>query len=1107
MNRFKIITLVCAFAVLVPCLVFALPGAHDPKSGLGYKCNSCHNANKTYGESDATYSSNVCLQCHTTAVAGITPKSKFTFEAEDYSNPYKTTNNTRANAYQTSHKWFGSITSANARSAGVVAPIDTTANGLNKSNFPKGFLFCNRCHNVHGNTGVQSLVYPYLRVPNDTDQMCLNCHRLLNTKDQTLGSHPVNVSYSSATAKQQIFNGTLLNPPVINAANPTGQVKLIKGLVICSTCHGLHNTDSRTSTLDPYSSNQAFGQLSSSKGYLLRVDARGKSANATNICTNCHAKKIAHNKYGQNVQCNDCHSGHVLYDAAAVTTAEKLPNVALVRRYLQYSAAGRINKRIFYRYTGSTTKEFFSTATGKGICQSCHNPPNTTNTHFDNTKGGSFPSVTDTEHRNCSSCHAHDNLTDGSFSWALGTNCVSACHGSPPINDGTGTGSKNPGYSNYSESSTPHASHAEGTGSYYAFSCNQCHKGADPTMNPLLHNYVQVFINKTGAGILPGPSATYTPASGAPSTCNTVYCHSNGNGSYINGQGTVKWGSHTKNSIIGKANECTTCHDVSHIAPAPTGSHAKHVFSSLSGVGGRGYGCASCHAGTVSNNTTLISRNGGKHVNGLKDVQYPQVFPAYGTSGNSCSAVYCHSNGKGTYSGTTPVWGTASTGSCGKCHDVTSPPIGTNGGINAHFTHVSSVSGKAWGPGFTGAATVQCAFCHTYTGDLAATHVDGTVDAPTSNCTNQCHRNGTPTWTDASRLACQSCHDLYVSYDSRPGFNNISAPRKVMATFTALGHGNYGSPSKYVCIDCHDQNSKHISGKRGDSNRLGATYEAAQNNLCSSCHSNAGTVTNANRRITVSHVTTQGGAGNSLCSTCHDVHGTANYASVVSSIKFSPLSAAVVFSKPSSARGFINTTTRRGFCQVCHTVTNHFRRGVIEPTSGINGQGTDHSGFLDTQNCLTCHAHINGTFSFKPSGGICNSCHGYPPVPTLGAMGHLNNYSTARLQNYSGGGGVHAVAGHLPATIKMTNGWNADCKKCHYDSTNHTMNTSLWGAVNSTATRKTNVNVVVDPKYKFNSTKSLDESRYVKATPGNSGSCSNVSCHFQKTPRWGGAEK
>ncbi len=1092
MNRFKIITLVCAFAVLVPCLVFALPGAHDPKSGLGYKCNSCHNSGTTYGEADATYSSNVCLRCHSVGGA-VAPKSKFTFEIEDYSNPYKTTNNTRANAYQTSHKWFGSVTSAKAKSAGVMSPIDTTANGLNKSNFPKGALFCNRCHNVHGSTGPQSTAYPYLRVPNDTDQMCLNCHRLLNTKDQTLGTHPVNVSYSSATAKAKIANGTLLASPVVNAANPTGQVKLIKGLVICSTCHGVHNTDSRTSTLDPYSSNQTFGQLSSSKGYLLRVDARGKSADATNICTNCHAKKFAHNKNSQNVQCNDCHSGHVMYDAAAVTTAEKLPNVALVRRYLQYSTTGRVNKRIFYRYTGAANKEFYN-ATGFGVCQSCHNPPSVDpNNHYN--LNGTFPN---SSHLICNSCHTHENIS-GSFSYGVGSNCVSACHGSPPVNDNTaGFGSKNPGYSNYSEASTPHASHASGTGYYYNYACAQCHKGSDPAM-PII-DYAQVFKNVTGHGIIPGSAASYTHVVGSPSTCNTVYCHSNGNGSYINGQNAVKWGTHKKDTIIGKANECTTCHDVSHIAPAPTGSHAKHVFSSLSGVGGKGYGCASCHAATVSDNTTLLSRLNSTHVNGVKDVQYSQLPPAVGTA---CSAIYCHSNGKGTYSGTTPVWGTPSTGACETCHNVASPPIGTNGGINAHFTHVSSVSRKAWGPGFTGAATVQCAFCHTYTGDLDATHVNGTVDAPPSNCTNQCHRNGTPTWTDASRLACQSCHDLNVSYDSRPGFNNISAPRKVMATFTAQGHGNYGTPSKYVCTDCHDQNSKHISGKRGDSNRLGAAYEAAQNNLCSSCHSNAGVVTPVGRRISVSHVTTLGGAGNSLCSTCHDVHGTGNYASVVSSIKYNLLSSAVVFSKPSSARGFINTTTRRGLCQVCHTVTNHFRRGVIEPANGFNGAGTDHSGFVATQNCLTCHAHINATFSFKPSGGICNSCHGYPPVPNMGTMGHQNNYSTARLQNYSGGGGVHALPGHLPVTIKMTNGWNADCKKCHYDSTQHTMNTSLWSAGNSTATRKTNISPLVDPQYKFNTTKTLDNSRYVKATSANSGACWNVSCHFQPTPRWG----
>jgi hypothetical protein len=325
-----------------------------------------------------------------------------------------------------------------------------------------------------------------------------------------------------------------------------------------------------------------------------------------------------------------------------------------------------------------------------------------------------------------------------------------------------------------------------------------------------------------------------------------------------------------------------------------------------------------------------------------------------------------------------------------------------------------------------------------------------------------------------------------------------------MTTYSTVGHGNYGSPAKFYCNNCHDNTTRHISGVRGDSNRLGA-YEAAQNNLCSFCHNDASVVTSVNRRNMETHVTVKSGPADSLCSSCHDVHGTTNYASVVMTIKYNTLSSAVSISYPASAANFINTGTQRGLCQVCHTETNHFRRNRNEATQGPTGP-TDHRAFNADTNCLSCHTHKGGTYAFYPVGGACDSCHGYPPVRTIaqGVAGFQNTWSSARLQNYSGGGGVHNVAGHIPATANASEGLNENCNKCHYD-VNHSMDTTKFADANNTETRKSNVNVVVDPRYRFSPSQTLDQSRYdgSKVTPGNTGNCSNVSCHFQKTQRWG----
>ncbi|WP_054696560.1 CxxxxCH/CxxCH domain-containing protein [Geotalea toluenoxydans] len=174
-----------------------------------------------------------------------------------------------------------------------------------------------------------------------------------------------------------------------------------------------------------------------------------------------------------------------------------------------------------------------------------------------------------------------------------------------------------------------------------------------------------------------------------------------------------------------------------------------------------------------------------------------------------------------------------------------------------------------------------------------------------------------------------------------------------------------------------------------------------------------------------------------------------------------------------------------GLCQVCHTKTKFFS----------NYTAPQHY----TSGCLDCHKHKSDktVYAFQPSGG-CDGCHGYPPVQTMQAgYGHMDNYSGARLQNYSGGGGAHDVAGHVLASAKATQVWT-NCLKCHYGS--DTSGNHMRGDY----TKPSTVNVQVDPKYKFDSklpitysgNKSDDRSLY------QSGTCSNVSCHFQASPKW-----
>jgi predicted CxxxxCH...CXXCH cytochrome family protein len=166
-----------------------------------------------------------------------------------------------------------------------------------------------------------------------------------------------------------------------------------------------------------------------------------------------------------------------------------------------------------------------------------------------------------------------------------------------------------------------------------------------------------------------------------------------------------------------------------------------------------------------------------------------------------------------------------------------------------------------------------------------------------------------------------------------------------------------------------------------------------------------------------------------------------------------------------------HATVAVGSCYSCHD-------NVV--AGGTNTTST----FVDNKK------HVNGTVE----GGKCNSCHGYPPVQTL--VG-LVNYSSAKLQNYSGGGGVHAVAGHLNPFIRQTAAFGTlgsaspGCVTCH-PSTSH----NQAGGAFLTA----NVQVTVDPQFKFDKNSAIVYNRTAGAK--STGTCSNVSCHFKPTPNW-----
>ena len=109
-----------------------------------------------------------------------------------------------------------------------------------------------------------------------------------------------------------------------------------------------------------------------------------------------------------------------------------------------------------------------------------------------------------------------------------------------------------------------------------------------------------------------------------------------------------------------------------------------------------------------------------------------------------------------------------------------------------------------------------------------------------------------------------------------------------------------------------------------------------------------------------------------------------------------------------------------GVCQVCHTLTGHWRadgtRAAIEVHSDYNGS-----------NCMQCHPHTEGFGITKSGGQDCTGCHRYP-------MGTRRQIVDRNADGTGTGGDFIRTSHHVrPSTGTVK---NQDCQVCH-DVTQH----------------------------------------------------------------------
>lgn len=1022
MNRsFILALLTMALIVMMSTAVYAFVAPHN------FSCDNCHSKQQAQTPMAAV---NGCLTCH--SVSG--QAARMPIERDAMSNvfgsytrsdmPKKGSKSSHSFMVRTPYDVRAMVTDStnSTLNAGYASPATNNLAGL---------MLCIRCHNAksNANTGTSK---PFLRLASSNDSLCLECHGQRNVTTANTGSHPVFYRAYSTVYK---LNTTAFRRVPLNA-NPYNRTSdlnnyLSAGKIVCSTCHATHYADSSSSTLDNRSTASGFalddnakglkGRLQDSKGYLLRTDQFGATSASINLCSNCHKETRNLNHNGAG-QNIQCEHCHAAH--VDYTGDASAPNLNLVRRDFSNMSTAKVK-------LGSNVKVIYNSATSlrfarvdnKGICQVCHTP----------TPGVAIHDVADTHKQDCLACHSHAN----GFSAAS----CNTCHGQPPMASYVGgpDGKASQSYT-LDESMTPHAIHASTSG--YSYGCNNCHyngtlAGSHNTSTP---TFSSVFLETAGSvGAVAGHTNVPADYNTTTKTCDNVYCHSNG----APRNGTITWKTSTpswengKDKIQGSASECTSCHE--NGATLNTNAHYKHVTSV-------GIKCSVCHSATVNAAGAIIDRT--KHANGVKDV-VSNASNTFNPVDASCTNS-CHMS-------STPVW--TGTVTCGSCHAVPE----TNG---AHNTHLTAANGP-----LLGTAQSACYNCHDTNGN--GKHANGVFDLKT--CT-PCHPGATPTWLNPASVTCSSCHTGTPSV-----IGSFTAPLK--ADNATLGHGKYALATQ--CTACHDATKAHIGAGPTEKRLL-----VAGNGLCNTCHTTAAGKGLPENRVDLyahgginpfTHYTSADDLVNiasvrsDACAGCHDTHGTSNLSSIRTTIN----GESVQFTNGST--GFRVTVANgngvyNGLCQVCHTKVKYFKRNAA-PDLNHNGG----------KNCLNCHSHKgipSAPYAFAPNGD-CGTCHGYPPVKTMTGFGTADNYLDAKLEDYSGGGGAHSVAGHLPMTIVKGAG-SSSCLNCHNDF-NNTHNNG------STPVKQNFVNVVVDPKFKFNNASSI---KYI----GNS--CSNVSCHFKPSPNW-----
>ncbi len=755
------------------------------------------------------------------------------------------------------------------------------------------------------------------------------------------------------------------------------------------------------------------------------------------------------NYIDMNLACSGCHT---VLDP--LTHAVTNPTGTTQEKY-----KARYNLQITLQSTDSTGSPFGNPVVG--ICFQCHS---TYQSHAGG-KGG------------CTDCH--DEHAEGS---GTGSNKFMI-----PLNSKstgtyvTPTKTKNTAetvtYVNARFSNTTNFDFYRGTNTDGVCDNNSCHTGKS-------------WWTGTSLQAVVGTNGTHTQGFQDPySDCNACHKHRGDTGG--------AWTAYSS---------CTDCHGTPPFDKQASGytqhfeqytPHAKHAASDE-----YAFNCRECHA----KYTTKPPHDSGSYESvwfgtyyapmGNGTTGYPSTLD-YNSSAETCSNIYCHSNGSSTSAVGTATWmtGVATPDyrtvdlACNVCHAY--PPSDTN-----HNRHMSYSS--------TGKGTVGCQHCHyttTTTGtsissktlhvknrakDVAAGgtfntySVSFTYSSSARTCASaSCHGGVqftaiTASWSDATS-SCTNCHNDGTDDGSLANAYPLQGEHVVHAGAQPT---NYG----YACTRCHVYNSpmsthaaldKTISVTFASNFIPGGTF-GNTNNDCSNtyCHG-----TNA--------VPDWDAGGTVTCNSCHG-----SMANTQDGRPNSPLTGG----RHGNISGTITNTHEAQSCTKCHynndtSTANHAqgpaqyenvsqgwkrsdaRMGTIYTIYNAQAPSTDwgFSYTLGTCNNMGSGCHESATAGVIWGGeGGCSSCHGYPPNV-----------------------GKH-TAGH--ATADLTT-----CEPCHTGATGYTGSGSGNGQH-----LDSEIDVAAAIGWNGNGTLSTSNGSSIVTGNVNDDTCT-AACHVRETASWGSA--